>query len=161
MLVEGPLRQNVRFVEFDAFAPSSHAQHLQKLGPTTFHLWATIMQRTPGSKLWLLRFPREAEVHLKREASEHGVDQERVTFTGKFADDEHLKAKRGASMLLDTLEYNAHVSGLDALWIGLPMVTLPGTDYSPPMMIHRLQDATNPRLFLFRDAVPEAPPYLQ
>jgi hypothetical protein len=89
------------------------------------------MQRTPGSKLWLLRFPKEAEVHLKREASERGVDQERVMFTGKFADDEHLKVKRGASMLLDTLEYNAHVSGLDALWSGLPMVTLPGMDPPP------------------------------
>ena len=100
--------------------------HLQKLGPRTFQLWIAILQRAPNSTLWLLRFPGEAEAHLKREAAAAGIDPQRVLLTDKFADTEHLRVKRAASMLLDTLEYNAHVSGLDALWAGLPLVTLAG-----------------------------------
>ena len=100
--------------------------HLQKLGPRTFQLWIAILQRASNSTLWLLRFPGEAEAHLKREAAAAGIDPRRVLLTDKFADTEHLRVKRAASMLLDTLEYNAHVSGLDALWAGLPLVTLAG-----------------------------------
>mmetsp|Transcript_27426 Transcript_27426/g.69211 ORF Transcript_27426/g.69211 Transcript_27426/m.69211 type:complete len:330 (-) Transcript_27426:166-1155(-) len=100
--------------------------HLQKLGPATFQLWTRILGAATDAKLWLLRFPREAEAHIKRQASAHGIDPQRVQFTDKFADVEHLRVKRSASLLLDTLEYNAHVSGLDALWAGLPLLTLAG-----------------------------------
>lgn len=63
---------------------------------------------------------------MKRAAVADGVAAERVFLTDKFPLDKHLRIKRAASMLLDTLEYNAHVSGLDALWAGLPLVTMPG-----------------------------------
>lgn len=72
------------------------------------------------------RFPSEAEAHLKRAAAADGVDARRVLLTDKFPLDEHLRVKRAASMLLDTLEYNAHVSGLDALWAGLPLISMAG-----------------------------------
>lgn len=100
--------------------------HLQKLGPGTFSLWTQIMFKHPDAKLWLLRFPKEAEPHLRREMGAAGVEASRLLLTDKFASVEHLRVKRAASILLDTLEYNAHVSGLDALWAGLPLITMAG-----------------------------------
>jgi predicted O-linked N-acetylglucosamine transferase (SPINDLY family) len=100
--------------------------HLQKLGPGTFKLWTQILINNPNASLWLLKFPSEAEAHLKKAAEADGVDARRVILTDKFPFEEHLRVKRAASMLLDTLEYNAHVSGLDALWAGLPLVSLAG-----------------------------------
>lgn len=124
--------------------------HLQKLGPRTFGLWmeamlpieaptsstttATTTKNASSSPspspplLWLLKFPLEAQNHLEREASQRGVDPSRLVFTSKFDHSQHLFIKGAASMLLDTLEYNAHVSGLDALWAGLPLVTMAGSN---------------------------------
>ena len=105
--------------------------HLQKLGPRTFALWSAILRDNPNSSLWLLKFPREAEGHLHRAATAAGVQPRRIFLTDKFPLEEHLRIKRAASLLLDTLEYNAHVSGLDALWAGLPLVTLAGNPCLP------------------------------
>ena len=113
-------------------AASSHKvvlanfNHLQKLGPDSFAQWMRTMQRVPDSFLWLLKFPAEAEIHLHREAVAAGVDPSRVVFLDKVNGDEHLQSKRLADVFVDTFEYNAHVSGLDALWAGLPLLTMAG-----------------------------------
>ena len=44
-------------------------------------------------------------------------------FTAKVGDAEHIKVKRGADLFVDTLDYNAHVSGLDAVWAGVPLLS--------------------------------------
>jgi len=100
--------------------------HLQKVGPATFGLWMATLSAVSNSLLWLLRFPSEAEAHLKAAAVRAGVDPARLLFTDKFPSDKHLTLKQAASVVLDSLEYNGHVSGLDALWVGLPLVTVPG-----------------------------------
>jgi protein O-GlcNAc transferase len=100
--------------------------HLQKLGPDTFSQWMRVMREVPNSFLWILKFPAEAEIHLHREAAAAGVDPSRIVFLDKVSGDEHLQSKRFADVFVDTFEYNAHVSGLDALWAGLPMLTMAG-----------------------------------
>jgi protein O-GlcNAc transferase len=100
--------------------------HLQKLGPDSFAQWMRIMKHVPDSFLWLLKFPAEAETHLHREAAAAGVNASRILFLDKVTGDEHLQSKRLADIFVDTFEYNAHVSGLDALWAGLPLLTLAG-----------------------------------
>jgi hypothetical protein len=42
-----------------------------------------------------------------------------------LADHEHLTAKALCQLFLDTPSYNAHVTGTDALWVGIPLLTLP------------------------------------
>ena len=46
-----------------------------------------ILKRVPRSVLWLLRFPREGEVNLKRAAEECGVDSARIVFSDLAAKD--------------------------------------------------------------------------
>jgi protein O-GlcNAc transferase len=100
--------------------------HLQKLGPDSFAQWMRVMKEVPNSFLWILKFPAEAEVHLHREADAAGVDASRILFLDKVNGDQHLQSKRFADVFVDTFEYNAHVSGLDALWAGLPLLTMAG-----------------------------------
>ena len=80
-----------------------------------------LFSKVPGSILWLLKFPKEAEPHLQREFRERKLDPARLWLSEKFASHVHLNVKRAATMLLDTLDYNAHVSGLDALWAGMEL----------------------------------------
>ena len=69
------------------------------------------MHRVRDSKLWLLKFPEEAAEHLQREFRTRDLAIDRLFLSNKFASDVHLSVKSAATLLLDTLEYNAHVSG--------------------------------------------------
>ena len=43
---------------------------------------------------------------------------------------EHLVRAAGCELAVDTLSYNSHTTGADALWAGLPLLTLPGAYFS-------------------------------
>jgi predicted O-linked N-acetylglucosamine transferase (SPINDLY family) len=43
---------------------------------------------------------------------------------------EHLARHRSAGLFLDTLPYNAHATAIDALWAGLPVLTLIGEAFA-------------------------------
>ena len=64
--------------------------------------------------------------NLSREASARGVAPERLVFARRCAPADHLARQRLADLFLDTLPYNAHTTCSDALWAGLPVVTVLG-----------------------------------
>ena len=101
-----------------------------KFDPATFHMWMRILTRVPGSVLWLQRDKsdlKEVRANLAREARARGVDAARVVFlNGWLPADEHLIAKSHCDLFLDTLHYNAHVTAADAIWAGVPVLTMPG-----------------------------------
>ena len=47
----------------------------------------------------------------------------------KIPSEEHLKRIQNADLFLDTFNYNAHTTGSDALWAGVPILTLPGNSF--------------------------------
>jgi protein O-GlcNAc transferase len=68
---------------------------------------------------------------LKREAELRGVAQDRIVFApflGEAAD--HLARLSLADLFLDTLPYNAHAGGADALWAGVPILTCRGSTFA-------------------------------
>lgn len=99
---------------------------LFKIDPTLFQTWCNILKRVPGSVLWLIRSPADAEPRLKREAENRGVDPARIVFTDRVAKEIYLHRSTLADVFLDTRTYNAYTTGSDALWAGCPMLTFPG-----------------------------------
>jgi predicted O-linked N-acetylglucosamine transferase (SPINDLY family) len=97
-----------------------------KIEPAVFDVWMRILERVPGSVLWLFRSHAEAEANLRREAERRGVDPYRLVFAGKLPKAEHLARHRHADLFLDTLRVNAHTTASDALWAGVPVLTCPG-----------------------------------
>jgi predicted O-linked N-acetylglucosamine transferase (SPINDLY family) len=63
-------------------------------------------------------------------ARARGVDPARLVFAERAPLAEHLARHRLADLFLDTLPYNAHTTGSDALWAGLPMVTCTGSTFA-------------------------------
>jgi predicted O-linked N-acetylglucosamine transferase (SPINDLY family) len=84
----------------------------------------------PGSVLWLLRSNPWAEQNLRREAEAHGVAAERLVFAEPLRQAEHLGRIRHADLFLDTFNVNAHTTASDALWAGVPFVTLAGRQFA-------------------------------
>jgi protein O-GlcNAc transferase len=66
---------------------------------------------------------------------------------------EHLARHRLADLFLDTLPYNAHTTASDALWAGLPVLTLIGSTFPGRVAASLLNAVGLPELIT---ATPEA-----
>eukprot|EP00041_Stephanoeca_diplocostata_P033651 m.1116883 g.1116883 ORF g.1116883 m.1116883 type:complete len:1270 (+) comp24380_c0_seq5:314-4123(+) len=99
---------------------------LYKLDEELFRCWMRILRRAPKAVLWLLRFPAAGEANVLNEAQKCGVDPRRVIFSHLANKTEHIRRGSLADVCLDTALCNGHTTGMDVLWAGTPMLTLPG-----------------------------------
>jgi len=102
----------------------------QKITRFTFERWLKILQATPGSVLWLLESTAGAQERLRAFAETHGVAPERLVFAPKMANPYHLARYPLADLFLDTAPYGAHTTASDALWMGVPMITISGRAFA-------------------------------
>lgn len=93
-----------------------------KIEPNIFSIWMEILKAVPDSVLWLLGPDEITIVNLKREATNRGIESERVIFAAPLPISEHLARYQLADLFIDTFWYGAHTTGLDALWQGLPVL---------------------------------------
>ncbi|WP_247874479.1 tetratricopeptide repeat protein [Azospirillum sp. TSH20] len=101
-----------------------------KIGPELFGRWCRILQRVPGSVLWLLEGPAEVAVNLRRAATDRGVAPERLVFAPRLSGPAHLARHRLADLFLDSSPVGAHTTASDALWAGLPVLTVLGRSFA-------------------------------
>jgi predicted O-linked N-acetylglucosamine transferase (SPINDLY family) len=101
-----------------------------KISPTTFAGWMRILQAVPGSVLLLFANEKTAETNLRAHAVRHGFDPQRLVFGERLPPAEYLARYRAADLFLDTLPYNAGTTASDALWAGLPVLTLTGEAFA-------------------------------
>jgi len=103
---------------------------LYKVEPVMFDLWMNILRQVPESVLWLMSGNEIAEKNLRREAEARGIKPERLIFLGKLLKDKHLARLRLADLALDTRIVNGHTTTSDALWAGVPVITLEGNHFA-------------------------------
>jgi len=101
-----------------------------KIEPVMFDVWMNILRQVPGSVLWLLCKNMTAEENLKRAAESRRISAERLVFAKKLPKSEHLARQKHADLVLDTRIYNGHTTSSDALWAGVPVITLQGTHFA-------------------------------
>src|SRR4030095_15758234 len=93
-----------------------------KIEPRIFAIWMRLLNRVPGSTLWLLEESGWSKDNLRNEANRHGVAAERLVFAPIRPLAEHLSRYALADLVLDTFPYTSHTTGSDALWAGWPIV---------------------------------------
>jgi predicted O-linked N-acetylglucosamine transferase (SPINDLY family) len=96
----------------------------EKIDPAAFRSWMRILDAVPHSVLWLQQ--GRGEVNLRRHAGGAGIDPGRLIFAPHREHPAHLARQRLADLFLDTRCWNAHTTGSDALWSGVPIITSPG-----------------------------------
>ena len=103
---------------------------LQKTGAESIALWARVMKALPDSRLLVkargMSGPSEQAVVLERLAAA-GVLSERVTLMGQVQSrNEYLALYGTVDIALDTTPYSGGTTTAEALWMGVPVITLPG-----------------------------------
>lgn len=105
----------------------------EKIDRAVFSCWCAILAAVPGSALWLTAPPRasEAKARLRALARSDGLDPDRLVFAERIADKAvHLARHRHADLFLDTITLNASTTALDALWAGVPLLTVAGDRFA-------------------------------
>jgi protein O-GlcNAc transferase len=95
-----------------------------KFDAEMFAAWMEILQRKPDAVLWLMKFDGNSDNNLRAEAEKHGIDANRLVFAEKMDNAEHLARLSLADLALDTYHHAGGVTSTDALWAGLPVLTL-------------------------------------
>ncbi len=101
-----------------------------KITPEVFDIWMRLLMAISGSVLWLLHDNLQVTQNLRLEAKRRGVAPERLVFAPRVSRPVHLARHQCADLFLDTWPVNAHTTGSDALWAGLPMVTMLGRGFA-------------------------------
>jgi predicted O-linked N-acetylglucosamine transferase (SPINDLY family) len=135
-----------------------------KITREMFSMWMRLLSAVEGSVLWLLEDNPAAASNLRREAALRGVNPERLIFAPRTTPANHLARQPLADIFLDTLPYNAHTTASDALWVGIPVITCPGTTFPgrvaasllnaiglPELVVPTLDDYERLALALARD----------
>ncbi len=112
----------------DAFVFCSFNNNF-KFTEAVFQVWMRVLHAVPDSVLWLLADNAWAQENMLRAADAHGVARERLIFAPRAAPPDYLARFQLADLLLDTFPYNAGTTASDALWMGVPILTLSGRTY--------------------------------
>jgi predicted O-linked N-acetylglucosamine transferase (SPINDLY family) len=107
--------------------------NLAKVTPKVIAAWAAILRWVPGSRLLVkakaLADPPTAQ-SLRQSLARHGIDPDRVeTLLPTASSFDHLRAYGRVDIALDTFPYNGVTTTCDALWMGVPVITLAGATH--------------------------------
>lgn len=118
-----------------------------KISPAVFDVWMRLLHQVEGSVLWLPDGGEATIRNLRSEAAARGVGTDRIVFAPRMPDmADHLARYRVADLFLDTLPYNAHTTGSDALWAGLPLLTCRGNSFASRVAASLLRTLDCPQL---------------
>lgn len=105
--------------------------HDYKIQPYIFEIWMNILKKIDNSVLWLVSRSEMTQANLRKKFEENGLDPARLIFAKRVPKiEDHLARYRLADVFLDTYPYNAHTTAADALWAGLPVVTMLGNSFA-------------------------------
>jgi predicted O-linked N-acetylglucosamine transferase (SPINDLY family) len=101
-----------------------------KIRPAVFERWCAMLQAIPNGVLWLRDPGDAARRRLLEVAARWRVDS-RLAFASHLPTREaHMSRLAAADIALDTFPYGSHTNAADALWAGVPLITVRGETFA-------------------------------
>lgn len=115
--------QHNGYVTFASF------QKLSKISDAMLQNWADVLAKLPTARLRLQSRPlghHETKVHMQSRLTQASIDLTRVDLFGASSREEYLKAYTDVDIVLDTSPFPGGTTTAEALWMGVPTITLTG-----------------------------------
>jgi protein O-GlcNAc transferase len=112
-----------------------------KINKEIFNVWMNILNRVPKSYLWLLSDTEEFSKNIILEARKKKINSNRIIFAERCSREDHLNRLQYADLALDTSIVNGAATTSDALWSGVPVITLKGKHFASRMSASILHTA--------------------
>jgi protein O-GlcNAc transferase len=109
--------------------------HNTKVNPAGIALWARVLHAVPEARMLVFRHTLAAESTRARyleEFARHGIGPDRVRIGWEqppHAEGRSFAVYRDVDIVLDVVPFTGHTSTCEALWMGVPVVTLAGTEF--------------------------------
>ncbi len=112
----------VTFGSFNNFA---------KVTPAVLATWAELLRQVPRSRLAILAHAVPSlKAYVKEQFAGRGIEADRVSVLNRCRRPEYLQRIAQVDIALDPFPFNGHTTTCDALWQGVPVVTLAGNTYA-------------------------------
>lgn len=118
----------------------------QKITPELFAIWMELLRGVPDAVLWMLCPDDAVADRLRGHAAASGIDAARLVFAGRIDNPQHMARYRLADLFLDTAPYGAHTTASDALWMGVPVLTVAGRGFASRVCASLVRAAGLPEL---------------
>ena len=129
------------YVSFGCF------NNLSKMNDAVVALWSRVLHAVPGSRLFLkARQLMEASVRqsIAERFAVHGVDAARLIFEDYTPRGNYLAAYQRIDIALDPFPYPGGTTSVEALWMGVPVLTLAGERFLSRQGVGLLMNAGLP-----------------
>jgi predicted O-linked N-acetylglucosamine transferase (SPINDLY family) len=121
-----------------------------KIGPATVELWASVLRSVPGSRLLLKSqtlSDAAGRARIERRLVDAGIEASRVELIAYSSTrNDHLSLYHRVHVALDTTPYNGTTTTCEALWMGVPVITMLGDRHAARVSSSLLRAAGHPEL---------------
>jgi predicted O-linked N-acetylglucosamine transferase (SPINDLY family) len=107
--------------------------NLAKITPATIAAWARVLARVPGARLLLKTHQFNDPIvsdRIRAAFAAHGIDAARIETRGSSSLRGQLAQHGDVDIVLDPFPYSGGLTTCEALWMGVPVVTLPGGTFA-------------------------------
>jgi protein O-GlcNAc transferase len=98
-----------------------------KVSDVTLALWMRLLQRVPEARLLLYARTEAHRDRVRRAMREAGIEEARAAYVGRQSVALYLQTYREIDVALDPYPYGGGTTSCDALWMGVPVVSLLGS----------------------------------
>lgn len=139
-VVDQPPFEDNGYITFGCF------NNFSKVSDDVLALWASVLERVPGSKLLLeVLGLEEFQKDLEQRLVNQGLPPERVILKPRKPQN-HLALYNKIDIALDPFPCNGGTTSMDTLWMGVPFITLAGNSFVSRMGVSFLTNAGLPEL---------------
>jgi predicted O-linked N-acetylglucosamine transferase (SPINDLY family) len=104
--------------------------NLPKVTSEVIALWSRILKALPLSRLRILtNSSAQGEQRAMDTFARNGIRGDRIDLVGRKRRDEYFQLYQGVDICLDPFPYNGGITTCDALWMGVPVISLEGNSY--------------------------------
>lgn len=122
-----------------------------KVNEPLLKLWARVLGAVMNSRLIILSHEGTHRQRTLQFLEREGVEANRIEFATPRPRKEYLELYHRLDIVLDTFPYNGHTTSLDALWMGVPVVSLCGKRPVSRAGLSQLNNLGLPELVAFSD----------